>query len=117
MFSKEARKTKAPLDKVSREAFQKMCVGVAGFEPATSCSQSRRDDRATLHPETKFVFRKRPSRLRAGRDDRATLDPYISISQLSNDDRVEFILIATSVLHPEKFVSHFVQCECKCIKR
>ena len=26
-------------------------VGVAGFEPATSCSQSRRDDRATLHPE------------------------------------------------------------------
>ena len=25
-------------------------VGVAGFEPATSCSQSRRDDRATLHP-------------------------------------------------------------------
>ena len=27
-------------------------VGVAGFEPATSCSQSRRDNRATLHPET-----------------------------------------------------------------
>ena len=26
-------------------------VGVAGFEPATSCSQSRRDDRATLYPE------------------------------------------------------------------
>ena len=26
-------------------------VGVAGFEPATSCSQSRRADRATLHPE------------------------------------------------------------------
>ena len=26
-------------------------VGVAGFEPATSCSQSRRDDRTTLHPE------------------------------------------------------------------
>ena len=26
-------------------------VGVAGFEPATSCSQSRRDDRATLHPD------------------------------------------------------------------
>ena len=25
-------------------------VGVAGFEPATSCSQSRRDNRATLHP-------------------------------------------------------------------
>ena len=26
-------------------------VGVAGFEPAASCSQSRRDNRATLHPE------------------------------------------------------------------
>jgi hypothetical protein len=25
-------------------------VGVAGFEPATSSSQTRRDDRATLHP-------------------------------------------------------------------
>nr|AOE06132.1 hypothetical protein [uncultured bacterium] len=30
-------------------------VGVAGFEPATSCSQSRRDDRATLHPEVYFI--------------------------------------------------------------
>ena len=27
-------------------------VGVAGFEPAASCSQSRRDNRATLHPES-----------------------------------------------------------------
>ena len=27
-------------------------VGVAGFEPATSASQTRRDNRATLHPET-----------------------------------------------------------------
>ena len=26
-------------------------VGAAGFEPATSWSQTRRDDRATLHPE------------------------------------------------------------------
>ncbi len=26
-------------------------VGVAGFEPATSWSQTRRDNRATLHPE------------------------------------------------------------------
>ena len=26
-------------------------VGVAGFKPAASCSQSRRDNRATLHPE------------------------------------------------------------------
>ena len=29
-------------------------VGVAGFEPAASCSQSRRDNRATLHPEVIF---------------------------------------------------------------
>ena len=29
-------------------------VGVAGFEPATSSSQTRRDDRATLHPERNF---------------------------------------------------------------
>jgi hypothetical protein len=29
----------------------KKLVGVAGFEPAASCSQSRRDNRATLHPE------------------------------------------------------------------
>ena len=32
-------------------SFKTHFVGVAGFEPATSCSQSRRDDRATLHPE------------------------------------------------------------------
>ena len=32
-------------------------VGVAGFEPATSCSQSRRDNRATLYPE-KFGVQK-----------------------------------------------------------
>ena len=35
-------------------------VGVAGFEPAASCSQSRRDNRATLHPEAganiKLIF-------------------------------------------------------------
>ena len=33
-------------------------VGVAGFEPATSCSQSRRDNRATLYPE-KMVCKNR----------------------------------------------------------
>jgi hypothetical protein len=26
-------------------------VGVAGFEPTTSCSQSRRDNQTTLHPD------------------------------------------------------------------
>jgi hypothetical protein len=34
---------------------EKTFVGVAGFEPAASCSQSRRDNRATLHPEDVFV--------------------------------------------------------------
>ena len=32
-------------------SFFAFIVGVAGFEPATSCSQSRRDSRATLHPD------------------------------------------------------------------
>ncbi len=32
-------------------------VGVAGFEPATSASQTRRDNRATLHPENKNAER------------------------------------------------------------
>ncbi len=27
-------------------------VGAAGFEPATFCSQSRRDNQATLRPES-----------------------------------------------------------------
>ena len=35
-------------------AHEKNIVGVAGFEPAASCSQSRRDNRATLHPEKKY---------------------------------------------------------------
>ncbi len=31
-------------------------VGVAGFEPATSASQTRRDNRATLHPDNVIIF-------------------------------------------------------------
>ena len=34
-------------------------VGVAGFEPATSSSQTRRDNRATLHPECTIFFAER----------------------------------------------------------
>ena len=34
-----------------------LSVGVAGFEPATSASQTRRDNRATLHPENKKAER------------------------------------------------------------
>ena len=38
---------------LSYATLQRTCleVGVAGFEPATSASQTRRDNRATLHPE------------------------------------------------------------------
>src|SRR5690606_36660913 len=36
--------TKLDISTLSRQ------VGVAGFEPATSASQTRRDNRATLHP-------------------------------------------------------------------
>ena len=38
------------LFRVSLIYIKPLSVGVAGFEPATSCSQSRRDNRATLHP-------------------------------------------------------------------
>jgi hypothetical protein len=37
--------------KIPTASSQDLFVGVAGFEPATSWSQTRRDDRATLHPE------------------------------------------------------------------
>lgn len=37
---------------------QKTFVGVAGFEPATSWSQTKRDDRATLHPENTYQLRR-----------------------------------------------------------
>ena len=42
----------------------KKIVGVAGFEPATSSSQTRRDNRATLHPEFFLRF----FLMRRGRD-------------------------------------------------
>ncbi len=41
---------KAMYEKQKAEHFCSTFVGVAGFEPAASCSQSRRDNRATLHP-------------------------------------------------------------------
>ncbi len=48
-------------------------VGAAGFEPATSCSQSRRANRAALRPEGEWVCGRqdvRPlrERLRVGRE-------------------------------------------------
>ena len=38
------------IKKVLMNSHQDFLVGAAGFEPATSCSQSRRDNRATLRP-------------------------------------------------------------------
>ena len=35
--------------------FDTLFVGVAGFEPATSASQTRRDNRATLHPDFGYL--------------------------------------------------------------
>ena len=37
----------------------KLCVGVPGFEPGTSCSQSRRANRTALHPEVLSIAEKR----------------------------------------------------------
>ncbi len=44
--------------KKSKLIFWLLMVGVAGFEPATSSSQTRRDDRATLHPDKVFIIMK-----------------------------------------------------------
>ena len=43
------RESSLKKEKTLERVFYK--VGAAGFEPATSWSQTRRDDRATLHPE------------------------------------------------------------------
>jgi hypothetical protein len=47
----EARLDFAENKKSPLHCREDLIVGVAGFEPATSWSQTRRDDRATLHPE------------------------------------------------------------------
>ena len=50
-------------------------VGVPGFEPGTSCSQSRRANRTALHPEALFF---------------------------KSDAKVQLFLILTSVLSEKK---------------
>ncbi len=40
-----------PKNLVNRKTYKAFLVGVAGFEPAASTSQTWRDNRATLHPE------------------------------------------------------------------
>ena len=54
-FSLKKRQKKTPPNMDSVFFF---CVGVAGFEPATSCSQSRRDDRTTLYPDYFSAWRR-----------------------------------------------------------
>ena len=71
--------------------FRLLLVGVAGFEPAISCSQSRRDNRATLHPAGQvrilppllFFFGPATFPPQAGRDNRATLHPGPSAKKTS----------------------------------
>ncbi|MBX9806822.1 MAG: hypothetical protein K2X95_03380, partial [Flavobacteriaceae bacterium] len=62
----------------------------AGFEPAASCSQSRRDNRATLHPESgckyKTIF-------------------CLSKTILEIRNRINLILSKSYDLHP--YISNF----------
>ncbi len=51
-------------------------VGVAGFEPATSASQTRRDNRATLHPE--LVIKKYVSQRIVA--ERQGFEPWVNVS-------------------------------------
>ncbi len=55
---------KSRLRKVIANIFEKIQrpVGMAGFEPATSCSQSRRANQAALHPVALLVFGRRARR-------------------------------------------------------
>jgi hypothetical protein len=64
-------------------------VGVAGFEPATSCSQSRRDNRATLHPVKNFNYQ-------------TSNHNNHSVKELSDRDRIRTCdrLIRNQMLYP-----------------
>ena len=73
-------------------------VGVAGFEPAASCSQSRRDNRATLHPENK----------KSGETGTRTL-ATVTRRQISN------LLRYHSGTSPIIVVRTYLFCGCKCI--
>ena len=58
-------------------------VGVAGFEPATSCSQSRRDNRATLHPEKVICFRNKSKKRRVRDSNPWYSFPYACLANMS----------------------------------
>ena len=61
--------------------FETTIVGVAGFEPAASCSQSRRDNRATLHPES---FMDRDSGAMVAESVRFELTRQLLVDSLAN---------------------------------
>ena len=74
------------LKKPYNQLIVRLFVGVAGFEPATSASQTRRDDRATLHPElvllrTFSLRRGGDSNPRSAFDGRRFSKPLLSASQ------------------------------------
>ena len=62
-------------------------VGVAGFEPATSASQTRRDNRATLHPDSPFaganiiIFYKTPTNTIFFFAVRQGFEPWVPVSR------------------------------------
>jgi hypothetical protein len=59
-------------------------VGVAGFEPAASTSQTWRDNRATLHPEL-IIFKITYSRISCSKfAERQGFEPWVSVS--TDDD-------------------------------
>jgi hypothetical protein len=52
LYPAELRAHPNRMVKKLKEMREHLLVGVAGFEPATSSSQTRRDNRATLHPDS-----------------------------------------------------------------
>ena len=60
-------------------------VGVAGFEPATSWSQTRRDNRATLHPEliNNQTYKLQKPAERGGFEPPVRFDPYDGLANRS----------------------------------
>ena len=55
-FQNSFRDKNSIIKKARTDTVQAFFVGVAGFEPAASTSQTWRDNRATLHPEKRAVL-------------------------------------------------------------
>jgi hypothetical protein len=71
--------------KISEPGF----VGVAGFEPATSASQTRRDNRATLHPDERLIRRLKRDISERGRDIDEVLARYQTTLKPMHDQFIE----------------------------